>query len=117
MTDQKAAILAAIEKRYAIVWPPAILSLSDATVRQDVAYLLSALRAATKERDEARALVEALAVDDPGYIDGEDPDDGLICYWCGAWLSEEHIHEADCAWQTAHDKLAAWRGDKTGEGE
>jgi hypothetical protein len=68
--------------------------------------LLTALREARAERDEARALVEALVEYEPATWGGVDGDN---CYWCDRLIRQ---HAPDCAWDAARKARDAWKGNE-----
>ena len=131
-TNLTAAELAELEERMAAL-ERAVLDNPDATERLTVdawqavattTALLTALREARAEanewehkclhlavehdglerqRDEARALVEALVEYEPATWGGIDGDE---CYWCDRLVRR---HAPDCAWENARKALAAWK--------
>lgn len=74
---------------------------------------IAARRVTLAQRDEARALVKRLAVDDPVYYAGRDADEPR-CYWCDNELNihREEQHAPNCAWQTAREAVEAWKGSR-----
>jgi hypothetical protein len=78
--------------------------------RPDIARLLSALRDAWDERDEARALVETLVVVEP--VCYRPYPDGWECLACNVTVAKRRNlqHAPDCAWDAARKAREAWGG-------
>jgi chromosome segregation ATPase len=70
------------------------------------AHLWQEKRKAENERDEARALVEALVEYEPATWGGVDGDN---CYWCDRLIRQ---HAPDCAWDAARKARDAWKGNE-----
>jgi hypothetical protein len=72
--------------------------------------LLSALRAAWAERDEARGLVEALVAVEP--VCYRPYPDGWECLACNVTVAKRRNlqHAPDCAWDAARKAREAWGG-------